>query len=308
MAFQEAFMNALKQRYVEIAGGSEFGGVCSKTQAPYYLKRVEDNLVMPMSAQHIAEYSQGSGGELEGKMKALRSSSAMTFNLLGNGPVVLNGENGLPAGTYAVEYEHQLPTLARNPHPANLDAKLTDEHGKAIVYCEMKLAEWVLNRASGLRAQYLRTDNYLVPGAPATVFCKAFGSLCDDGQDASGKRAPKLTRYDAFQMLKHLLAIYTEAARKNEANEPLPMQVVLLNCVWEIADPAVLGRYEAKYRKFEAEEHGQYRAFERTVQPITGLFAEMGIEFCVRYLSFAETLSSLELEAGHRKALDRYII
>ena len=124
MSFQEAFMDTLKSRYVGTVGDREFGGTRSKAQAPYYLKRLEDNLVMPMSKQHVAEYGRGSGSELDGKMKALRSSSAMTFNLLGNGPVHLNGEYDLPAGTYAVEFEHQLPTLARNPRPANLDAKL----------------------------------------------------------------------------------------------------------------------------------------------------------------------------------------
>ena len=308
ISFQEAFMDALKSRFVETVGDREFGGTRSKAQAPYYLMRLEDNLVMPMSEQHIAEYGRGSGGELDGKMKALRSSSAMTFNLLGNGPVHANGQNGLPAGTYAVEFEHQLPTLARNPRPANLDAKLESADGEVAIYCEMKLAEWILNKASGLRPQYLEIEGYMIPAEPACAFRDAFASLCAGGEDASGRLAPKLARYDAFQMLKHLLAIYTEAVRKARTSEPLPKRIILLNCVWEIVHPEALGRYEAKYRELEAEEHAQYREFAEVAHPLSALFAEIGIDFSIRYLSFAEMRNSLDLEPSHQRALDRYII
>ena len=230
------------------------------------------------------------------------------FNLFGNGPVKLNGRNGLSEGTYAVEYEHQLPTLASNPHPANLDAKLEREDGETVIYCEMKLAEWILGRAGGLRGQYLETESYLIPEAPAAAFRKAFESLCSGETDGSGRHVPKLQRYDAFQMLKHLLAIYTEANRKAEAEEPLPKRVILLNCAWEMANPEKLGRYEAKYRTLEAEEHDQYRYFSQTAKPLANLFAEMGIEFALQYLTFAEMRDSLVLEDTHRKALERYIV
>jgi len=308
MTFAESLMEALKARYVETAGVREFGGTNSMAQAPYYLLHLEDNLVMPMSAKHVAEYSQGSGSELDGKMKALRSSSAMTFNLLGNGPVELNGAHGLTEGTYAVEFEHQLPTLSGNPHPANLDAKLETEDGESAIYCEMKLAEWVLNKASGLREQYLEAENYLVPKTAATAFRESFAALCEGEADGSGRIAPKLKRYDAFQMLKHLLAIYTEANQKAETGEPSPKRTIMLNCVWEMANPEKLGRYEGRYRALEAEEHAQYREFSETVKPLSTLFAEMGTKFELHYLTFAEMRDSLELETAHRKALDRYIV
>lgn len=301
-------MEALKRRYIEVADLHEFGGAASNVQGPYYLKRLQDNLAMPMDDRHIAEYGRGSGGELDGKMKELRSSSAMTFNLLGNGPVKLSGAHGLPEGTYAVEFEHQLPTLAGNPHPANLDAKLESENGDTAIYCEMKLAEWILNKASGLRKQYLEAGSYIVPEFAATAFREAFAALCAGRADSSGRLAPKLPRYDAFQMLKHLLAIYAEANRKANAEEPLPKRIILLNCVWEMENPDKLGRYEAKYRKLEAEEHAQYREFTETVKPLSKLFAEVGTEFDLRYLTFSEMRDSLELEAAHRKALDRYIV
>ena len=109
-------------------------------------------------------------------------------------------------------------------------------------------------------------------------------------------------------MLKHLLAIYTEANRKACAEEPLPRRIILLNCVWEMENPEKLGCYEAKYRALEAEEHAQYREFAEAAEPLSKLFAELGIEFELRYLTFAEMRDSLELEATHRNALDRYIV
>lgn len=50
-----------------------------------------------MDLRHAEQYGRGSGRELDGKMRALRSSSAMTFSLIGNGSCVI-GENdlGLP--------------------------------------------------------------------------------------------------------------------------------------------------------------------------------------------------------------------
>lgn len=308
MSFQDSFMDALKRRYTEVVGEREFGGAASKAQGPYYLKRLEDNLVMPMDETHVAEYRRGSGGELDGKMKALRSSSAMTFNLLGNGPVRLNGDNLLPKGTYTVEFERQLPTLAGNPHPANLDALLVSEDAGTAIYCEMKLAEWILSKAGCLRPQYLESGSYLIPEAPASVFREAFASLCDGRADRSGRLLPKLKRYDAFQMLKHLLAIYSEATLMEEAGERLPKKIMLLNCVWEMQNPETLGRYEAKYRALEAEEHAQFREFEGAVRPVAKLFAEMGIGFAVRYLPFAKMRDSMDLEAFHGQALERYVV
>ena len=34
-----------------------------------------------------------------------------------------------------------------------------------------------------------------------------------------------------------------------------PKKITLLNCVWELVDPSVLGRHESRYREMEAEKH-----------------------------------------------------
>ena len=308
MPLHDALVQALKDQFIKVVGEKVFGGCTSETQKPYYLARLDDNLAMPMSEQHIVEYNQGSGGELDGKMKSLRSSSARTFNLLGNGPVTLNNSESLPAGTYVVEFEHQLPTLVNNPHPANLDAKLESEDGKTIIYCEMKLAEWLLGKASGLREQYLKTDNFLIPEGSAKEFRKVFASLCDGQPSKDGKYAPALPRYDAFQMLKHALAIYTEMHRKKTSKEAFPEKIVLLNCVWEMSNPAKLGRYESAYEKRQTEEHEQFRLFLDAAKSTAELFEELDIDFGIRYLTFAQMRDALDLDADHRKGLERYIV
>lgn len=58
-------------------------------QAPYYFRFLEDNLIEPMSEVTLKRYSQADGNELEQKMKALRSSSAMTYNIIGNDHVIV---------------------------------------------------------------------------------------------------------------------------------------------------------------------------------------------------------------------------
>ena len=87
MDFQTTLLEALKRRLLDIAGPLEFGNGKSRTRQLYYLKRLDDNLVTPMPERVRAMYESGSGSELDWKMCSIRSSSAMTFNLLGNGPV-----------------------------------------------------------------------------------------------------------------------------------------------------------------------------------------------------------------------------
>ena len=112
-AFVFDMLSLLKARF-EAAGGAsryqvgEAGRDVSARQ--FYLARLEDNLVRPLSARHRAEYARGSGGELEGKMNALRSSSAMTFNLLGNGRCELEGGGARGAG-------RSLSGILRAPAP-----------------------------------------------------------------------------------------------------------------------------------------------------------------------------------------------
>ena len=313
MNYQTTLHEILKQRLVEIEGPLEFGNGESRTRKLYYLKHLEDNLAVPMSGKVRSMYESGSGGELNWKMCSIRSSSAMTFNLLGNGPVVI--ASGKHVGTYDLAYEYQLPTLRNNPHPANLDAYLEGEAGA--IYCEMKMFEWLGAPRHALRPDYLETTHYLIPHEDAERFVALFGKLACVPATGKGRKAERLSdgktverlsdgRYDSLQMAKHLLAIYGKVANDSGYR---PKEITLLNCVWEFTDPSILGRYEAKYRKMEAEEHAGFERFAKLAgEHIAPLFEAKEIPLSIEYVTATELMETIEYKTPHREKLERYVV
>ncbi len=304
MDYQTTLHEALKRKLLEVEGPLEFGNGESRTRKLYYLKRLEDNLSVPMSGKVRAMYEGGSGSELDWKMCSIRSSSAMTFNLLGNGPVKV--ASGKHEGIYKLVYEYQLPTLRNNPHPANLDAYLKGEGED--VYCEMKMFEWLGTPHHVLRPDYLDTSHYLVPREDAECFVSLFRKLACVGIMGNGRKSERLSdgRYDSLQMAKHLLAIYGKVA-----NDPTyrPKKLTLLNCVWEFINPEVLGRYEAKYRQMEAEEHEGFERFTVLAEEhVAPLFEAKGIPLSVEYVKATDLMQTIEYEKPHREKLERYVV
>ena len=304
MDYQTTLLEAVKRKLVEVEGPLEFGNGESTTRKLYYLKRLEDNLAVPMSENVRAMYEGGSGSELDWKMCSIRSSSAMTFNLLGNGPVKI--ATGKHAGVYDLAYEYQLPTLRNNPHPANLDAFLKGEGED--VYCEMKMFEWLGTPHHVLRPDYLETTHYLIPREDAECFIALFRKLACVLVMGKGRKSERLSdgRYDSLQMAKHLLAIYGKLA--NDA-EYKPVKVTLLNCVWEFEDAKVLGRYEAKYLEMAAEEHEGFETFAKlAVENVAPLFEAKGTALAIEYATAAVLMEAIEYEKPHRAKLERYIV
>lgn len=304
MDYQTTLHEALKRKLLDVEGPLEFGNGESRTRKLYYLKRLEDNLAVPMSGKVRSMYEGGSGSELDWKMCSIRSSSAITFNLLGNGPVKVASERH--AGVYELAYEYQLPTLRNNPHPANLDAYLQGESED--VYCEMKMFEWLGTPHHVLRPDYLETAHYLVSREDAECFIAMFRKLACVLVVGKGRKSERLSdgRYDSLQMAKHLLAIYGKVA-----NVPTyrPKKLTLLNCVWEFTNPDVLGRYEAKYRQMEAEEHEGFERFAELVEEhVAPLFEAKGVPLSVEYAKATELMKAIEYEKSHREKLERYIV
>ncbi len=304
MDYQTTLHEALKRKLLDVEGPLEFGNGESRTRKLYYLKRLEDNLAVPMSGIVRAMYESGSGSELDWKMCSIRSSSAMTFNLLGNGPVKL--ASGKHKGTFELTYEYQLPTLRNNPHPANLDAYLQSEAED--VYCEMKMFEWLGTPHHVLRPDYLKTTHYLIPREDAECFTAMFRKLAYIGVMGKGRKSERLSdgRYDSLQMAKHLLAIYGKVA--NDPNYK-PKNLTLLNCVWEFTNPEVLGRYESKYLQMEAEEHEGFEKFAKLAKEhVAPLFEAKNIPLSVEYVKATELMDAVEYEKPHREKLERYIV
>lgn len=91
----------------------------------FYYKNYEDNLYCPLGDVALDAYAKGSGAEIlptekivkgkliqsPAKMASIASSSAMTFNLLGNEPITIASGALIPHGIYDVEYEKQMCTV-----------------------------------------------------------------------------------------------------------------------------------------------------------------------------------------------------
>lgn len=286
----------MKKRYLAAHGPAAFqveesGPNVSARQ--FYLKDLSDNLVRPMDELHVREYSQGSGSELDDKMKALRSSSAMTFNILGNRRCVVTfpGEL-LYSKSYAIKYEHQLPTL-KSGLPANLDALLQGDAGD-IIACEMKMLEWLTSAPPKLKDKYLHPSSYSHADT-APVFVEVAREL-----NASNA----FTHYDSAQMFKHALALYN-ACRSGALEAE---RLTLLNCVWEPPLDYDVSAVTATWlEESTSSEHAGFQEFERLMQPVKSLFCDScEVDFEIRYLPAAELIESLEHSIYERKMLNRY--
>lgn len=294
---QYELLTQIKQRYLKTNGSApfqimEFGASASARQ--FYLSDLADNLVRPMASQHVAEYSQGSGSELDDKMKALRSSSALTFNMLGNDTCTIAHPDELfPSTTYSIQYEFQTPTL-KSGMPANLDALLRGSSGD-VVACEMKMLEWLTSTPAGLKDKYLDERNYLHPDT-ASAFIEVARALNDGDAFAS---------YDFAQMFKHALALYN-ACRSDKLDAK---KLTLLNCVWEPpANYELSDKTAAWLAKSTANEHAGFREFAQMMQPVRDAFErDCGVQFEIRYLPASELIGRLTYPADERTKLERYL-
>ena len=284
----------------------------------YYLQELNDNFYSPMSKETAAAYGTGSGNEIaSGKMNALRSSSAMTYNLLGNGPVEIisslsldNGIHRIGGGQYRLEFEKQYPTLkaAASNRPANLDAFLYCKETEEAVACEMKMTEWVFNKPGTLKIKYLDPANYIDEEA-GKVFVQIARELIlwndYDAQEKVCENYPcRMARYDAFQMFKHTIALYN-ACSKNEQRKI--RKLTLVNCVWTLPDPNTLSKaHRDRYRFEEKCERYEFDEFRGAMRPVKKLFTDVGVDFEIEFYTFGEFLSLIKKSEEEQRYLRRY--
>ena len=181
--YERNILTVLKNQFAYIVGEKPFKSD-SETRE-FYLDDYEDNLYLPMSVAAKAAYGQGTGNEIDSeKINALRSSSALTYNLFWDNIAEIDQtqDNIISNGIYQVELEKQYHTLkpSATTFPANLDAFLYCKWTKEAIACEMKLAEWLFGVPGKLRTAYLDPENYIDPEA-GTVFVAVAKSLIDPG-------------------------------------------------------------------------------------------------------------------------------
>lgn len=303
--FNNSILKSLKEKFVEINTDIVFDSVMTSPKREFYVSNLGDNLCEPLLGMHQDEYNRGSGNELNQKMRALHSSSALTVNLLGNNSIFFKKNSLIPAGEYSIEYEKQLRTLNVKGKPANLDAKLLCVEEKIVLFLEIKMTEWMFNSPSKLKNAYLIQDNYYNKES-FDAFNKVFQSLISNVTDPGVEKKSIYERYDVFQMMKHIIGIYNEM-RKNE-NVGLN-KVRLINCVWKIDNHISLGNsvsnnYKKRYKKYISEVED----FKTKIQPLVLLFAESNIDFDIIFMSFDEFLNMVEKSEQQSAYLKRYFL
>lgn len=263
----------------------------------FYTRELADNLIRPMKEQHRNEFAQGSGEELKDKMRALRSSSAMTFNVLGNETFKArtshaSQDDTFLLGSYHVAYEYQLPTLRRGA-PANLDALLSDKN--CAIACEMKFLEWVFGAPKPFRDVYHRREAYRHDEA-AETFIPVAKQLESRG----------FTRYDYAQMFKHALALYNACAEGGLLDVTT---LTLLNVVWEPPrHSAILTGGDLRWLAGVcAQERHEFEWFMEEMQPVGELFERTGVGFSIAYMPVGCMIALGRYPIEEQGKLKRYI-
>lgn len=299
--------------------------------AAEYFADYQNNLFGKMSEVHRAQYELGNGDELSdkkspAKMKSIFSSSAMTYNMLGNDEIRAKDNNGIFApGAYKIEYEKKLFTVrSRKNFPAHLDAFLLNRANA--IFCEMKMIEWLRDNPGLLKHAYFEDAKYFSDVAGGSDALDAFKALRDllcaemSEFEVGDEYDPhRFERYDAWQMYKHILGIYnmSSAVTKNEISAcqtndikmlPNLKKAVLVNVVFEPSAEVFSDHVRKTYCDTRAMERGEFSVFKKCVEE-SGVIAvfkkDCGIDFSVELLTAAEFMDCFDL-AERASYLQRY--
>lgn len=176
-----------------------------------YLETVDSNLWRPMCDRSRKAFQNGSGAELERKMRALHSSSALAVNFFEHwieaDRAPLQQILVPDASIQAIAFEAQYHTGLQG-NPPNLDVCISLASGHTVAI-ESKFCEW-LTRKSALKEHF--KPKYFPSGSGlwatrGLVQCQALA------EDIRAKRE-HFSYLDAPQLLKHALGLATQLGRR----------------------------------------------------------------------------------------------
>ena len=297
MIYLDYFCDLLKKRFLQTGFISESDFI---ENDEFCLKNLEKNFFEPMSEETKKNYLDGDGDELGRKdktkkanMSAVRSSSAMIYNLLGNNDVIFKENAIIPAGIYKKEYELKHETITyrykRNPTRANLDAYLHNENNE--IFIEAKCMEWIENwTRHELKNAYLE-EKFYFDKSTFPIF------------ESAGKRI-SCSQYDSVQMFRHTLAIYNYLREKKIAGK----KALLLNVVWELPAEEIPEKARKRYTHQLALEHLEFEYFHEQMQPVINIFKEhTGCDFDIKYISVADFCKMIDYKDEKQlKFIQRY--
>lgn len=346
MNLSVALLSELKKRHQRVCPTAQYmEPEDSTSMRKFYLQNLEDNFFAPMTEKHKSEYGDGDGGEMSdslrangstvpAKMRALRSSSAMTYNILGNNTCELRRRLGsLPQGTYSIHYEFQSPTL--RPHAssgkAHLDALLWNAQEKTLVACEMKMMEWIAFRAKVYEVEGRESLFSAKYHSEANHFNAVPFSVVRDTMEQLSRSKDCLS-YDSAQMLKHTLGIINalQAARTEDAAgqsispEFLDMlakaeKVVLLNCIWMPEGVSFLSeKNKDTYQRLRSEECDGFLEFKNICSSpqveggqslAKAVETTFDVNFEIEFVAAADLIKALHPEGSAESIyLERYML
>lgn len=262
----------------------------------YYLKEMDKHLYEPMDDISKKAYDDGKGSELKGKnpkICALRSSSALTYNIFGN----YNSFEFENNKYYEKLFEFKdLPTLINSNAPANMDVFLKGDN--KLIFFEMKMCEWLLNTSSReISISYLKPENY------------SDSKLADCAINCIKNMAnTELYNYDALQMFKHTLGIYNYLQNKKNST---PKEVELINCIWSFKNDSGLSpKSKKRYEDAVEDEKKGFEKFLSCMKQFIDLFTDtLHINLKIRMIFFEDLYKKLKIEnetSEHKDFLSRY--
>ena len=261
------------------------------SKAKYYFKNYQNNIY------NISD-------EMKNKIdknhaRAIHNSAVMIYNLLGDSVIYDNKE-------YEVEYEKELKVIKDNTgkeHIAHLDFFMKND--SKLIFGEAKMLEW-------LRAPKYLKDVYLLKESYIDEADIKFIDIFDKFIKKDNLKRHKVrsgyksiyNRYDAFQMLIHILGIYRFVRRGENRNIK---DIELVNVVW---GNEIIPKYnEEKKEATEFIEEANTIFNPNSNSNPNPIFKELGVEFKIKYYNYEEFKQKITFKDNNRKLyLERYNI
>lgn len=261
----------------------------------FYLFALENNLYK----NSVPGFKLGAG------CKAVRSSAALIYNTLYSGKVRIKINNDFKEFVGYTEKNksfYEIPFKAikddkNSTHTAKLDAGLISADGETLLLFEAKCLEWFDKNPKSLKEAYLRPERYFSESS-ASVFIPLFRKIIEV-DEKNGKYNSKTERYDAIQMMIHILGIYNWCFEKNGK---VPKHIKLINLVWDY-----------KCAEYDIEEQEGKAFVENVNKAVREEFKKIGrmdIDFSVEYVRYSDFLERIDWtnDIEHRRYLKRYEI
>lgn len=274
----------------------------------------QNNLFCEMSEEHKTQYERVahirfSDALRPASMKNVLLSSAMTFNLLGNGEIrAKDGNAFFVPGTYSIEYGKKLVTVSApggRQVPTYLKAFLLN--GTDAIFCEMEMTEWLRNRPGFMNKMYFEKERSFFNTEESSEVSAAFEKLRDSVLKIM-QRWCKFWRYDAWRMYLRILGIYNMSSKltrsKIEEKEDIKFlpelkTARLANVIFEPPEGAFSDEDVRKeYRELLETEHEEFATFKKCFEE-SGIIAafkkDCGIDFSLELLTAAQFMDCFDL-------------